>query len=125
MLLREMKLRNSNKCNCGHEFSHKDIKPPIIQNTDYNFYGGRVKYYIKTKCPKCKKEVYLLLENYNNRDGYKVIDVAEDEQINTEVNSYKKIEESGNTEQFICDKCGKVCANKAGLTAHKRKCKNN
>lgn len=119
--LRKLKVRNSNKCCCGHEFTHKDVKPPIIQNTDYRYYGGRVKYYVKAKCSKCKKEVYLLLDNYNNKDKYKIIDIAEEATLNHNAANSKMIE--NNKTEFICDKCGKVCANKAGLTAHKRSCK--
>ena len=26
-------------------------------------------------------------------------------------------------EEFVCDKCGKICASKAGLLAHSRYCK--
>lgn len=128
MDLRKLKLRNSNKCSCGHEFTYNDIKPPIIQNKDYNYYGGRVKYYVEAICPDCNKKLYLLLENYNNRDKYKVIDIAEENKIqgaNININASNEKKEASMplTEKYVCKKCGKVCANKAGLAAHKRKCK--
>ena len=110
--IRDLKLRNKKECDCGHEFSNADIKPPIVKNTDYRFYGGRIEYYTKTQCPKCKKEIYLFLEAYDNK--YLVIDTAEEKCTNKTT----KIE--GN--KYICDKCRKEFKNKRGLTAHKRKC---
>ena len=35
----------------------------------------------------------------------------------------ESIEEDKKEEGFVCKKCGKVCASKAGLSAHSRYCK--
>ena len=132
MELRDLALMNRKTCTCGHEFSNADIQPPIIINKDYRFYGGRVEYYMKTKCPKCGKEVYLLLEAYDNK--YRVIDIGIDPNAAYEVVEEPKIQEDVVIEEqpeeskeipegFICDKCGREFKSKSGLTSHQRKCK--
>lgn len=112
MNIRELKLRNKKICDCGHEFSNADIQPPIIKNTDYRFYGGRVEYYTKVKCKECGKEVYLFLESYDNK--YRVIDTAEEIKEET---AEVKVQDN-----YKCDKCGRDFKNKQGLSAHSRKC---
>ena len=132
MELRELKLKNRKTCDCGHEFSNADIQPPIIINKDHKFYGGRVEYYVKSKCPKCGEEVYLLLEAYDNK--YRVIDIGTekaakrgitkeeyDEAIDKEMSENKNEEEIKEV-QFKCEKCGREFKSKSGLASHSRKC---
>lgn len=130
MELRDLILKHRKTCDCGHEFSNQDIQPPIIMNKDYKYYGGRVECYVKTKCPNCGQEVYILLESYDNK--YRVIDIAEDpnkpEAIEEPIVEEKQEETIEKTQEeiqegFICDNCGREFKSKSGLTSHKRKCK--
>lgn len=121
MELRELKLKNRKTCDCGHEFSNADIQPPIIINKDHKFYGGRVEYYVKSKCPKCNAEVYLLLEAYDNK--YRVIDIGVEKETAAKKEIVKEeIKEEIKSEGFICEKCGREFKSKSGLASHSRKC---
>ena len=132
--LRELLLKGRTTCDCGHTFIANDIKG-LMQNKDYQFYGGRVAYYSETICPDCKKECVILLEPYNST--YRVIDIGIDpnkkeiiveeqktEQVNTEVNSFEQVEEKEEkkSNEFICPNCKKVLKSKSGLTNHKKSC---
>lgn len=122
--LRELKLRNSKECSCGHEFTANDIVE-LIKNNDYQFYGGRVAFYSKVECPNCHQKVVLLLEPYDN--SYRIIDIGEElieetqyiENENSSDNTIDTIEISGG---FVCEKCGRDFKSKAGLTAHQKSC---
>ena len=129
MDLRALKLRNRKTCDCGHEFTNQDVRPPIIINKDYRYYGGRVECYTKAICPKCGQEVYLLLESYDNR--YRVIDIGTDskpiifEEPIQEVpkeESKEEMQEVKEETQFKCEKCGREFKSKSGLASHSRKC---
>lgn len=134
MDLRALKLRNRKTCDCGHEFTNQDVKPPIVMNKDYRYYGGRVECYTRAICPECGQEYYLLLESYDNK--YRVIDIAADsnkpeviEKPQEEQIIEEKQEETSEEiqeeiqEGFICDNCGREFKSKSGLASHKRKCK--
>lgn len=112
MNLRELTVKNTKKCDCGYEFSVKDITT-LEKNNDYRFYGGRVEYYTKTKCPRCNKEVILFLEAYDN--SYRVIDIAEN----------GNIDENEVVEDNICPNCKRSFKNQSGLRLHQRKCLKN
>lgn len=114
MNLRDLKIRNSKICDCGYEFSAKEIKK-LEKNNDYRYYGGRVQYYTEATCPKCKKNVILYLEAYNN--SYRIIDIAEIEA------TIKNEETDKTSNEFICPNCKKSFKNKAGLSVHLRSCK--
>ena len=125
MNLRELKLLNSKTC-CGYEFTANDITKIEI-NKDYKFYGGRVQYYTVTQCPKCHKEVVLMLEAYDN--SYRVIDIGltgrkeEVEEAKEIVVQHTAIEEKPVEEKFICPNCNKEFKTKAGLGKHIKSCK--
>lgn len=109
MNLRELIVKNSKKCDCGYEFSVKDITK-LEKNQDYRYYGGRVEYYTKTKCPKCNKEVILYLEAYDN--SYRVIDIAENKNTGTKEQS----------NEIICPNCQRSFKNQSGLRLHQKSC---
>ena len=112
MDLRELIVKNSKKCDCGYEFSIKDIKE-LEKNNDYRYYGGRVEYYTKTKCPKCNKEVILYLEAYDN--SYRVIDIAEN----------KNTEPENTNNEIICPNCKRSFKSQSGLRLHQKSCLKN
>lgn len=117
MKLRELIVKNTKKCDCGYEFSIKDITT-LEKNNDYRYYGGRVEYYTKAKCPRCNKEVILFLEAYNN--SYRVIDIAE-----VKNTSIKEIKEKEVIEGNICSNCKRSFKSQSGLRLHQRKCLKN
>lgn len=114
--LRELKLRNSKTCQCGHEFTANDIVE-LISNKDYQFYGGRVSFYSRVTCPKCSKEQVILLEPYNNT--YRVIDIGElqDEMLaNTEKDNVE------HDDTLRCSKCNREFKSIQGLRMHQKSC---
>lgn len=116
--LRELKLKNETRCECGHEFAVGDIFK-LERNTDHQFYGGRIDFYTKTRCPECGKEVVLLLQAYNN--SYKVIDVCELNESPCESNESSC---KSNENACICEKCGNTFKSIQGLRKHQKKCLN-
>lgn len=112
----ELKIKNTTKCECGHEFTEHDITELKRINKD-GFYGNIVKHYSNSICPECEKEAILLLKQVGQT--YKVINVAttslenaksEQEQANNDENM--------NTQEFICPECKKVCKSQIGLNSH-------
>ena len=92
------------------------------------FYGNIVKHYSKTKCPVCSKETILFLKQVGQT--WKIIDIATknmsnskdivQEIVKTVENKPNKVieEEKQNSNEFICEVCGKVCKSQIGLNSH-------
>lgn len=131
-MLENMKIKNTTVCDCGREFVITDIKK-LERIDDKNFYSGVVKHYSKAICPKCGKEVLLLLKQVGQT--YKVLNIAEYEQVTvglmstqeltTTENETKEItinneEKKTESNELICTVCKKECKSKSGLTAHMR-----
>lgn len=49
------------KCECGHEFTASDIRPPL-RRVPVGFFGSNVDRESDTKCPGCEKEYTLLIK---------------------------------------------------------------
>lgn len=113
MNVSELKVKNTTICECAYDFCNKDIER-IERNEDTRFYGGRITHYSKSKCPKCSKDVILLLKAENNT--YTIVDIAE---INTKMKN-----ETNNdvNSRFICSKCKNEFKSKSGLAMHQKKC---
>ena len=135
-------LKGRKICDCGREFDIHDIKK-LERIDDNSFYAGVVKHYSKTNCPKCNKEVILLLKQIGQT--YEIINVAE-EISDTKIKANKVVEEEKNkdlikkiadinentteeatididtkevsSKEFICQECGKALKTKSGLTNH-------
>ena len=120
--IKEYKVQNKKKCNCGHEFSLKDINGLLRINVP-GYYGNVVKHASKTICPNCRKETVLLLKQKGQT--WEIIDIAVKENISkpqgikNETKS-KNEQEKITTNEFICPTCKKVCKSKIGLNAHMR-----
>ena len=131
--LRELKLRNKTTCSCGHQFIANDILS-LYTNTDYQFYGGRVKYYSEVHCPECDKDVVILLEPYNC--SYRIIDIGEFSQKSDhfegissqnrkdlqKTNAVQVKENIENQKNFQCAKCKREFKTPQALIAHQRSC---
>lgn len=94
---------NTKTCECGHEFTAKDIRPPFERAPD-KFYGGNVKKFCYATC-KCGKRYKLYIRQC--RQSWEVVDI---EPLDTE-------------EKYTCQYCGKELKNKLGLASHERACK--
>lgn len=148
-MLENMKIKNTTICECEREFVITDIQK-LERVDDKNFYSGVVKHYSKAICPKCGKEVILLLKQVGQT--YKVINIAEyghvtaglltttennEETLHkTELNlaqnktasittNLENNEVNTESNELICPVCKKECKNKSGLTAHIRTHENN
>ena len=122
--MEDYKLKNKKFCDCGYEFTIKDLTQ--LKRINEFIYGGTVKHISYTKCPKCKKETVLLLK----QDGqtYKIIDIAQKD-INTEVQNKEElqkqtekayIDDKIENKEFICNVCKKAFKNGSGLKLHLR-----
>lgn len=56
-----MKHLQTRKCECGHEFTAKDIKPPL-NRVGRGFYGGNVDRTCEAACPKCREKYVLFIQ---------------------------------------------------------------
>ena len=70
---KEYEIKSSTKCDCGHEFEAKELKE-LKKINQPGFYGNVVKHYSHATCPKCGKDVILLMKQVGQT--YKVIDTA-------------------------------------------------
>lgn len=123
----EYDIKGTLVCTCGHEFTLQDIKNLGRINQD-GFYGNIVKHYSKTECPNCKKETILFLKQKGQT--WKIIDIANKNVIEATKNTIKNVktvennasnaieEEKQNSNEFICDVCGKVCKSQIGYNSH-------
>ena len=127
-MLENMKIKNTTICECGREFVITDIQK-LERIDNKNFYSGVVKHYSKAICPKCGKEVILLLKQVGQT--YKVLNIAENIETLIEkdngkmANPYIETTNDNNeanieSNELICPVCKKECKNKSGLTAHMR-----
>lgn len=109
MNLQDYTIKNTTKCDCGHEFTLQDIDG-LKRIDDDKFYGGAVKHLSDIKCPECKKETLLFLKQKGQT--WKIIGIAQKD--TTIANNSENI----SNKEFICDKCGKAFKSKSGLSSH-------
>ena len=138
MDLQDYKVENSTKCDCGYEFTIKDMTE-LKRINDSKFYGGNIKHVSETHCPLCLRKTLLLLKQVGQT--YKVVDIAQkdrpvikaktitiDENAKeiknndveqTQINSN---ETNTSTNEFICQNCKRVFKSKQGLAIHAKTC---
>lgn len=120
---KEYEVRNTVKCDCGYEFTLKDMQE-LEKINQPGFYGNVVNHYSHAKCKNCGKEVLLFLKQAGQT--WKIIDTAEEHKKATTVStqtiekeSSKTIDkENSSSNEFICEVCGKTCKNQLGLNSH-------
>ena len=109
----KLELRANTKCDCGYEFTLKDITG-INRINQHGFYGNLVKDYSPTVCPKCKKEYILLLKQKGQT--WEIVNIATVPQ-----NTTNEIEKENNEiQKFVCPQCGMICKSQLGLNSHLR-----
>lgn len=124
-MLQNIKIKNTTKCECDREFIINDIKK-LEKVNDKSFYSGVVKHYSKAICPKCGKEVILLLKQVGQT--YKVLNIAEEIKENDkrieihqpEETTMANKETKTESNKLICPICKKECKSKSGMAAHMR-----
>lgn len=137
MDLQDYKVENSTKCDCGYEFTIKDMTE-LKRINDSKFYGGNIKHVSETHCPLCLRKTLLLLKQVGQT--YKVIDIAQKDRpvieaktIAIDENSKEidndneqtqiSLDESDtNNNDYLCSNCKRVFKSKQGLAAHSRTC---
>lgn len=132
MNLQDYKIKNSTTCDCGYEFTIRDLTE-LKRINDDKFYGGNIKHVSETHCPLCLRKTLLLLKQVGQT--YKVIDIAQKDRpiieaktitINddgveqTQINSN---EISTTTNELTCPNCKRVFKTKQGLAVHSKTCK--
>ena len=145
MDLQDYKIKNSTKCDCGYEFTIRDLTD-LKRVNDSKFYGGNIKHVSETHCPECLRKTLLLLKQVGQT--YKVIDIAQKDRSTVEVKKIS-INEDGikptqetnvantstleqiqiNSNEFnadsneiMCPNCKRVFKSKQGLAVHSKTC---
>ena len=145
MNLQDYKIKNSTTCDCGYEFTIRDMTE-LKRINDSKFYGGNIKHVSETHCPLCLRKTLLLLKQVGQT--YKVIDIAQKDrpiieaktitinedgieqtqetsvantstQEQTQINSN---ESNISSNQLICQNCKRVFKTKQGLAIHAKTC---
>lgn len=123
MDLQDYKIKNSTTCDCGYEFTIRDMTE-LKRINDNKFYGGNIKHVSETMCPLCLRKTLLLLKQVGQT--YKVIDIAQkDKQIvKNNVKQMKIDSNEFNTDnnELICQNCKRVFKTKQGLAVHSKTC---
>lgn len=138
MNLQDYKIKNSTKCDCGYEFTIKDMTE-LKRINDNKFYGGNIKHISETHCPLCLRKTLLLLKQVGQT--YKVIDIAQKDRATIEAktitvdknanvitdNSIEQTQISSNesnteSNECICPNCKRVFKTKQGLAVHAKTC---
>ena len=138
MNLQDYKIKNSTKCDCGYEFTIKDMTE-LKRINDSKFYGGNIKHVSATHCPLCLRNTLLLLKQVGQT--YKVIDIAQKDRATIEAktitvdenanvitdNSIEQTRISSNesnkeSNECICPNCKRVFKTKQGLAVHAKTC---
>lgn len=120
---KEYDVKNKTVCDCGYEFTLKDMIE-LERINQPGFYGNVVNHYSHAKCKNCGKEVLLFLKQAGQT--WKIIDTAEEHKKVTmlltqtvEKEPSKAIDkENSSNNEFVCEICGKVCKSKIGLNSH-------
>ena len=132
MDLKGYEVRNTTKCECGHEFVIKDMKKLQRIENDDKFYGGLVKHFDEIKCPKCGRDTMLFIKQQGQT--YVVKDIAQKreqnltnnepmeneadtDQVSQENNANigENNDENNLSNEIICPVCKKSFKNKSGL----------
>lgn len=100
-------------CECGHQFTAKDINPPFTL-PPIGFYGGVVKRFCLATC-KCGKQYKLYISPKSH--SWEVIDME-----STDPTTDKEVDAP--TTELACKYCGKICKGPVGLRSHEKACKN-
>lgn len=131
---KEYRIKSSTKCDCGYDFTVKDMKE-LKRINQQGFYGNVVKHYGHAICPNCGKEVILLMKQAGQT--YKVIDTASIDTIENENKTIETVEnvekepnsnveaKTENSNEIICPICGKACKSQLGYNSHMKTHQNN
>lgn len=120
---KEYEIKSTTKCSCGYQFKVNDLKE-LKRINQPGFYGNAVKHYSHAICPKCGKEVVLLLKQKGQT--YVVLDTAVENTENTVQAPTENVEtETDDINGIVCPVCGKVCKSQIGLNSHLKTHENN
>lgn len=124
MNIANYKVKDTTKCECGHEFDIHEING-LLPIDNHGFYSNIVRTCSKIYCPKCNKETILLLKQKGQT--WEILGIATPKTaevvktVKEQPKQQAKMEnktEKNTTDELICPICKKVCKNKLGLNAH-------
>ena len=141
MDLKGYEIKNTTKCECGHEFVIKDMKKLQRIENDDKFYGGIVKHFDEIKCPVCGKDTMLFIkqqgQTYVDKDiaqrketitteskplqNETLLNNADNQNeniIETEANIGENNNENNPSNEIICPVCKKSFKSNSGLSRH-------
>ena len=135
MDLKGYQIKNTTKCECGHEFVIKDMKKLQRIENDDKFYGGLVKHFDEIKCPVCGRDTMLFIKQQGQT--YVVKDIAQKREQNlankelmeneagidqvpqeNNTNIEENSNENNSSNGIICPVCKKSFKNNSGLSRH-------
>lgn len=131
MDLQDYKIKNSTTCNCGYEFTIRDLTE-LKRVNDNKFYGGNIKHVSETHCPLCLRKTLLLLKQVGQT--YKVVDIAQKDRpiieaktITIDADGVEQAQINSNesnvdSNELICQNCKRVFKTKQGLAVHSKTC---
>ena len=131
MDLQDYKIKNSTTCDCGYDFTIRDMTE-LKRINDNKFYGGNIKHVSETMCPLCLRKTLLLLKQVGQT--YKVIDIAQKDRPIVEAKTITINEDGVEQTQIgleeinidnngiICPNCKRVFKTKQGLAIHAKTC---
>lgn len=122
---KEYDIRNKTICDCGNQFTLKDITK-LERINQPGFYGNVLNHYSHARCKKCGKDVILFLKQAGQT--WEIIDTGEEHnKITTKTsqtvenkpnNVIDEEKKTGN--EIVCEICGRVCKSQIGYNAHKK-----
>lgn len=124
MDLQDYKIKNSITCDCGYEFTIKDMTE-LKRINDSKFYGGNIKHVSETKCPICNTDTILFLKQSGQTYVIKDIAQKDSSSINSNTAEQTQIdsnESNTNSNELICQSCKRVFKTKQGLAVHAKTC---
>lgn len=97
-------LKNTTKCECGHQFDIHEING-LINIDNHGFFSNIVKTCSLVHCPNCNKETVLFLKQKGQTWEVLALGVQDSIEKNNE---------------FVCPTCQREFKSKIGLTSHMR-----
>lgn len=123
-------LKDTTKCECGHEFDIHEING-LLNIDNHGFFSNIVKTCSLVHCPKCNKETVLFLKQKGQTWEILAIGVKDIKENNVALEATKEKnvafeatienkEKNNLNNELICPICKREFKNKIGLTSHMR-----
>ncbi len=112
-------LKDTTKCECGHEFDIHEING-LLNIDNHGFFSNIVKTCSLVNCPNCNKETVLFLKQKGQTWQILAIGIKDSEENITIETTIENNKENNANNELICPICKREFKNKIGLTSHMR-----